>query len=75
MKEGNTELKNECFLFKHDQGLAFMSKFIRGNPSQYIYSLSSGKHASTEQGFCPMYLHVEMTVLRYDKEVKKKKRS
>lgn len=54
------------FLFKHEQGRpSFLSS---GNPSQCVYSVSNGKHASTEEGFCTVYLHLEMAVGRYNKE-------
>lgn len=45
------------------------------NPSQCIYSVSSGKHTCTEESFYTVYLHLNMTVVRYNKEVKKKKKA
>lgn len=59
----------------HEQGLASVSKFFSiWNPSQSVYSVSNGKHTSTEEGFYTVCLHLEVAVVRYNKEVKKKKR-
>lgn len=44
------------------------------NPSQCVHSVSNGKHTSIEEGFYTVCLHLEVAVIRYNNEVKKKKR-
>lgn len=44
------------------------------NPSQCVYSVSNGKHTSTQEGFYTVCLHLEVAVVKYNKEVKKKKK-
>lgn len=43
------------------------------NPSQCVHSVSNGKHTSIEEGFYTVCLHLEVAVIRYNNEVKKKR--
>lgn len=72
-KGGNTELKNTYIFFSNmSKDWPLCPSFLPSrNPSRCIYSVSNGKHASTEEGFYTVYLHLEMAVVRYNKEVKK----
>lgn len=66
VKGGNTELEDTYTWAR--TGLC-VQVFSIWNSSQCIYSVSNGKHTSTEEGFYTVYLHLEAAVVRYNKEV------